>query len=196
MYKPLLATVLFAIPFCAATVTLEYKTFYSHLRQLDKPELDQLQFAFGFKHISEGRLCKLSKVRLLTQKQQVNIAVSPQGRFTLPTEKALKLANAMVEVSMSEPENRCDMSVQLETRPELLANPMPAQDLRLILQQYQYFFDKMGSFLAFLFPAVEGLVIQPQQGAPIELKSQWIEANQAPLKLTEPPRRITPLIKR
>jgi hypothetical protein len=52
------------------------------------------------------------------------------------------------------------MSVQLETKPDLLKTTYTSEELKNIYQQYQAFFNEMGSFLSFMMPTVKGLTIQ------------------------------------
>jgi hypothetical protein len=101
-------------------IEVSYKSFYSHVRKLNNDDTKDLQFAFGFMHIEKGRLCKINSARISTQKQQIPLEVSPEYRFTVQSEKALRLANAMVVVDIEEAANKCDMSVQLETKPDFL----------------------------------------------------------------------------
>jgi hypothetical protein len=141
-------------------IEVSYKSFYSHVRKLNNEDTKGLQFAFGFMHIESGRLCTINSARISTQKQQIPLIVSPENRFTIQSEKALRLANALVVVDIQEAANKCDMSVQLETKPELLKATYTSQELTSIYQQYQAFFNEMGSFLSFMMPTVKGLTIQ------------------------------------
>lgn len=141
-------------------IEVSYKSFYSHVRKLNNEDTKGLQFAFGFMHIESGRLCTINSARISTQKQQIPLIVSPENRFTIHSEKALRLANALVVVDIQEAANKCDMSVQLETKPELLKATYTSQELTSIYQQYQAFFNEMGSFLSFMMPTVKGLTIQ------------------------------------
>jgi hypothetical protein len=50
------------------------------------------------------------------------------------------------------------MSVQLETKPQLLKENYTNEDLTVIYDQYAAFFNEMGSFLSFLMPSVKGLM--------------------------------------
>ena len=141
-------------------IEVSYKSFYSHVRKLNNDDTKDLQFAFGFMHIETGRLCKINSARISTQKQQIPLEVSSEYRFTIQSEKALRLANAMVVVDIEEAANKCDMSVQLETKPDLLKTTYTSEELKNIYQQYQAFFNEMGSFLSFMMPTVKGLTIQ------------------------------------
>jgi hypothetical protein len=141
-------------------IEVSYKSFYSHVRKLNNDDTKDLQFAFGFMHIEKGRLCKINSARISTQKQQIPLEVSPEYRFTVQSEKALRLANAMVVVDIEEAANKCDMSVQLETKPDFLKTTYTSEELKNIYQQYQAFFNEMGSFLSFMMPTVKGLTIQ------------------------------------
>jgi hypothetical protein len=141
-------------------IEVSYKSFYSHVRKLNNDDTKDLQFAFGFMHIETGRLCKINSARISTQKQQIPLDVTSEYRFTIQSEKALRLANAMVVVDIEEAANKCDMSVQLETKPDLLKNSYTGEDLKSIYQQYQAFFNEMGSFLSFMMPTVKGLSLQ------------------------------------
>lgn len=190
----------------AEQLNVEYAKFYSHLKKIDKEETRDLQFSFGFMHNMKKQLCKIDSAELITQKKDIAVNVNGSNRFTLPVEKALKLANAIVAIELVEASNQCDMSVQLETKPALLKKTLSAEQLRSIMTQYDEFFDNMGSFLSFLMPGVDGLVIllpelsqQVKENFPLgqldgnklRLTKDWIEDNQSALELPDIPIRIT-----
>ena len=188
----------------AETIDVEYSRFYSHVKKLDNDDTQALQFAFGFVRVGEGRLCGINNAEIVTDKQTLPLEVSNEGRFTVPTEKALKLANALVRIDLKEAANVCDMSVQLETKAEYLKQYYSQEELSFLFEQYAAFFNEMGSFLSFLMPSVKGLMIQfddknldfiTPQGVQInngvlQLEQQWIgEAKD--LTLPHAPLRIT-----
>ena len=188
----------------AGQLALEYSTFYSHLRKLDNDDTPALQFAFGFKNVQTQGLCQIQSALIRTQKQDIPVVVSDEHRFTLPTEKALKLAKALVMLDLVEPNNRCDMSVQLETKPEYLKTVYSYQELEDIFSQYQAFFDNMGSFLSFLMPSATGLAVHLADSGGFDSKSARVKLEQgklildanwfeqgAGLELTTKPLRIT-----
>ena len=144
----------------AETIDVEYSRFYSHVKKLDNEDTQALQFAFGFVRVGEGRLCEVNGASIVTDKKTMPLEVSGEGRFTVPTEKALKLANALVRIDLNERANVCDMSVQLETKPEYLKQYYTKDDLTFLYGQYEAFFNEMGSFLSFMMPSVKGLMIQ------------------------------------
>ncbi|MDP6879273.1 MAG: DUF2987 domain-containing protein, partial [Alteromonas macleodii] len=144
----------------AETIDVEYSRFYSHVKKLDNEDTQALQFAFGFVRVGEGRLCEVNGASIVTDKKTLPLEVSDEGRFTVPTEKALKLANALVRIDLNERANVCDMSVQLETKPEYLKQYYTKDDLTFLYGQYEAFFNEMGSFLSFMMPSVKGLMIQ------------------------------------
>ncbi|MDO6692583.1 DUF2987 domain-containing protein [Aliiglaciecola sp. 3_MG-2023] len=141
----------------ADSLSVEYASFYSHLRKIDNEETPALQFAFGFKNVRNGDLCQIQSANIVTQKVTLPVTITPEYRFLLPTEKALKQAKAIVELELLENSNQCDMSVQLETKPSYLKAQYSHQELQDLYQQYVTFFDDMGSFLSFLMPSVSGL---------------------------------------
>lgn len=143
---------------------LAYKSFYSHVRKLDDDQLDRLQFSFGLQHVDRGDLCKISAARISTQKKQIPISVNAEHRFNMPKERVLKLADAKVVLTLAEAADKCDMSVQLETKPSELKQQYTKQDLQALFDQYAAFFEDMGGFLSFMMPSVEGLVFQFAQG--------------------------------
>ncbi|KXJ60099.1 MAG: hypothetical protein AXW14_13845 [Alteromonas sp. Nap_26] len=143
----------------AETIGVEYSRFYSHVKKLDNEDTQALQFAFGFIRVGEGRLCGIKEAAIVTDKKTLPLTVSDEGRFAVPNEKALKLANALVSIALDEPANVCDMSVQLETKPEYLKQYYSKDDLNFLYGQYEAFFNEMGSFLSFLMPTVTGLMI-------------------------------------
>lgn len=141
------------------TLDVEYASFYSHVKKLQNEDTQALRFAFGFKHIAEPRLCKISSAKILTQKQTIPLVVEANNRFTVPTDKILKMAKALVLIEIKDQANQCDMSVQLETQPQYLMTNYSEADLDYLLKQYQAFFNDMGGILSFMMPEVDGLVL-------------------------------------
>lgn len=156
----ILFCVAFIFPAQADQLEVAYKTFHSHVRKLDNDDTQALQFAFGFIHVSTGKLCQITSAKISTQKQQIPLKVSTENRFTIPNEKALRMADAVIVLDLVENSNQCDISVQLETKEEYLKRYYSFEDLTFIYQQYEAFFNEMGSFMSFMMPTVEGLVIQ------------------------------------
>lgn len=144
----------------ADELQVAYKTFYSHVSKLDTDDTNALQFAFGFMNIRSKNLCQINSVRISTDKQQLPIVVSPEYRFTLPSEKVLRLADAVVILDLLEPSNICDISVQLETKAEFIKVSYTKEELALLYEQYVTFFDDIGGFMSFMMPKVDGLTIQ------------------------------------
>lgn len=148
----------------AEEISVEYSSFYSHTKQLEDEALDALQFAFGFIYTgqdgaSTGELCAVNEPRIVTEK--VTIPLETLGeRFLVPSKEVLKLAKARVVAQLSAPANRCDMSVQLETKPDYLQSRYQQAELELLFAQYQKFFDKMGGWMSFMMPTVIGLKFQ------------------------------------
>lgn len=188
----------------AETIDVEYSRFYSHVKKLDNEDTQALQFAFGFVRVGEGRLCGVNGASIVTDKKTMPLEVSDEGRFTVPTEKALKLANALVRIDLNERANVCDMSVQLETKPEYLKQYYKQEELTFLYEQYEAFFNEMGSFLSFMMPSVKGLMIQfddknldfvTPQGVQINngvlhLEQEWINEAKG-LTLPKAPLRVT-----
>ncbi|XLP05475.1 DUF2987 domain-containing protein [Alteromonas marina] len=188
----------------AETIDVEYSRFYSHVKKLDNEDTQALQFAFGFVRVGEGRLCGVNAASIVTDKKTMELEVSDEGRFTVPTERALKLANALVRIDLVERANVCDMSVQLETKPEYLKQYYKKEELTFLYEQYEAFFNEMGSFLSFMMPSVKGLMIQfddknldfvTPQGVQInngvlQIEQDWIEDAKG-LTLPHAPLRIT-----
>lgn len=193
--------VLFSSHIMAEVINVEYSRFYSHVKKLDNEDTQALQFAFGFLRVGQGQLCAINKAEIVTDKKVIPLILTKEFRFTVPSERALKLANAYIRVDLVEPANVCDMSVQLETRPEYLKQHYTQEELSFIYQQYEAFFNEMGSFLSFLMPTVKGLMIQFEDAnldyitpegvhinnGVLHLDDQWLKTNK---KLTLP---ITPL---
>ena len=135
-----------------------YKTFYSHTRKISSDDITALRFAFGFTNIHvPGQLCEINQAQIETQKVTIDLPVSAEQRFSIPTERALKLAEAMVVLDIKQPANHCDINVQIETLPEYLKTDYTVAKLRFIQSQYMAFFDEMGGFMSFLMPQVSGL---------------------------------------
>lgn len=204
MKRWLLAAIILPTGLLAQPLVVEYSTFYSHLRKLQNVETDALQFAFGFKKVQSSVLCHIDSAYIHTQKQNLDIDVSAEQRFSLPTEKILKLARAEVILELQEPANQCDMSVQLETKSDWLKTSYKPTELNTLYAQYETFFADMGSFLAFLMPSVTGLTIHftdPQLNVSVDhglhieqgklaLSKNWL-ANNKGLTLPVKPLRIT-----
>lgn len=147
-------------PTAAEEIEVSYKSFYGHVRKLNNEDTRDLQFSFGFMHIQRNELCKLNKVYISTQKQQIPLQITDENRFAIQSEKALNLADAKVLIDIADKANQCDMSVQLETKPKLLKETYSKSELMNIYSQYQSFFNEMGSFLSFMMPTVSGLRLQ------------------------------------
>jgi hypothetical protein len=193
----------------AETLEVEYSSFYSHVKKLDDPETNVLRFAFGFQHITEERLCHISSAKIVTQKQTLELTVEDNERFTVPTDKILKMAKAQVVLELDDQANRCDMSVQLETLPSYLKTQYSHDELLLLFEQYQAFFDEMGGFLSFMMPSAEGLLFHFEEGATlpeslqplmnkegtIALNKIWLAQGNG-LELPHKPLRITTIVEK
>lgn len=188
----------------AEVIEVEYKSFYSHVKKLSGEDTKALQFAFGFQHVIENRLCEITDVKIVTQKQTIDIDVTPENRFSMPTERALRLADAVVQIQTPDQTNQCDISVQLETKPEYLKQYYTSDELSFLYQQYGAFFNEMGSFLSFMMPQVSGLTFyfadtdldHELRDAPaivnglLQLDAKWFEKPKT-LVFPTPPQRIT-----
>ena len=207
MQKPIVLVVLAMLLTQVAyadEVEVSYKTFYSHVKKLDNEDTQALQFAFGFKHVGSGDLCTINKARISTQKVQLPLEVTSENRFTIQSEKALSLADAFVVIDFKEPSNQCDISVQLETKPEFLKAEYTFEEMQFIYEQYEAFFNEMGSFLSFMMPTVKGLMFQFSDkdlreasktgemvnAGTLMLDDEWFERKKG-LKLQTIPLRIT-----
>lgn len=207
MQKPILLVVLAMLLTQVAyadEVEVSYKTFYSHVKKLDNEDTQALQFAFGFKHVGTGEPCTINNARISTQKVQLPLKVTAENRFTIQSEKALSLADAFVVIDFKEPSNQCDISVQLETKPEFLKAEYTFEEMQFIYEQYEAFFNEMGSFLSFMMPTVKGLMLQFSDqdlreatktgemvnAGTLMLDDEWFERKKG-LKLQTIPLRIT-----
>ncbi|WP_299074267.1 DUF2987 domain-containing protein [uncultured Paraglaciecola sp.] len=193
----------------AETLEVEYASFYSHVKKLNDPETNALRFAFGFQHISENRLCDINRADIVTQKQTQKLTVETNNRFTVPTDKILKMAKAKVVIELDDQANKCDMSVQLETLPKFLKTQYGRAELIMLFNQYDAFFDEMGSFLSFLMPSAQGLIfhfhhdvelpnsLQPfiDKSNSLVLSKAWLMEN-SQLMLPIKPLRITAIIEK
>ena len=104
----------------AETIYVEYSRFYVTVKKLDNEDTQALQFAFGFVRVGEGRLCEVNGASIVTDKKTMPLTVSEEGRFTVPTEKALKLANQLVHIDLNDPAMVCDRTTHQERKPEYL----------------------------------------------------------------------------
>lgn len=193
----------------AEVLEVEYSRFYSHLRKLNSDDVQALEFAFGFSRVGQGRLCDIKSAEIVTDKKTMPVTVTNEQRFTLPQEKALKLANALIRIELEESANVCDMSVQLQTKPEYLKTHYSADELAMLVEQYEAFFNEMGSFLSFMMPSVKGLTFQfddesmsrPVKDAPninagyLQLPEAWLKQEKS-LTLPEKPLRVTAIASR
>ncbi|WP_414830820.1 DUF2987 domain-containing protein [Alteromonas sp. H39] len=191
-------------PVLADIIDVEYSRFYSHVRKLGSDDTQALQFAFGFLRVGEGRLCDINTATIVTDKQNLPLEVSSENRFTVPADKVLKMAEAFVRIDLAERANVCDMSVQLETKPEYVKTEYTAEELATLLDNYRAFFNEMGSFLSFMMPSVEGLMIHFEddeldsliKDAPainngmLMLDMDWLEKGKG-ITLPEKPLRVT-----
>ena len=191
----------------AEILEVEYASFYSHIKKLDDPDTEALRFAFGFQHVIEPRLCLISKAQVVTQKQILPLIINNNNRFTVPTDKILKMAKAKVVIELKDQANQCDMSVQLETLPSFLKMQYSHNELLFLFKQYQAFFDEMGGFLSFMMPTAEGLlfhfntdVVLPKslhglvdENGGLVLSKSWL-MQQNDLILPNKPLRITAII--
>ncbi len=168
LYVVIFCSVFYVGNLFADTMNLDYGDFYSHLKKLDEEDTPALQFSFGFLHVSSKRLCNIQDVNIITQKQTMEVIVNDENRFQLPVEKALKQARAIVEVILDDNSHQCDMSVQLETKPDYLKASYSAGELAAIYHQYETFFDDMGGLFSFLMPEVSGLVLHFDSATNIE----------------------------
>ncbi|MGQ8363703.1 DUF2987 domain-containing protein [Glaciecola sp. 1036] len=189
----------------AEELVLEYKSFYSHVRKLNSEDTNKLQFAFGLRHIERQTMCEITEARISTDKKQIPINITSENRFTVPLERALNMVNAKVILQLNDAANKCDMSVQLETIPELVKNAYSQQELTELFNQYAIFFEDMGGFLSFMMPSVSGLVIHFDDlnyeklksgheiiNGRLELSEQDIK-DLVTIEFTETPLRITAL---
>lgn len=191
------------------TLEVEYASFYSHVKKLDDPQTNALRFAFGFLHITDKRLCHISSAKITTQKKTIALNVENNTRFTVPTDKILKMAKAKVVIELDDRANQCDMSVQLETLPSYLKLQYSHDELILLFNQYQTFFDEMGGFLSFMMPSPQGLYIHSEEQLPlldggnsllikngdIKLSEEWLLLGKG-LQLVNLPLRITAVIEK
>lgn len=207
--KYLLGTALlfYGFTLSAETLIVPYSSFYSHSKKIVGEETNALQFAFGFKLVQSTELCTINSALIHTQKQDLPITLIKQQRFTVPSDKVLKMARAEVVLELQQAANRCDMSVQLETKADYLKHRYSKQELQMLLDQYQAFFNGMGSFLSFMMPEVQGLTLHfsdesqlPSlpEGLKLDkrkllLSSEWI-ASAKGLKLDKAPLRITAIV--
>lgn len=196
-FKPTMA-IIAALMLCLAsdqalsgTLQLEYKSFYSHLKKLNDDELALLQFAFGFQHVTKGALCKVESVLIKTDKKDIPVQVNEDNRFVLPSEKALKLANAEVIVELNEMNNQCDLSVKLQVVPEDFVDGVDASKLEAYYQAFVAFFDEMGGFLSFMMPSPEGLIINVTNESAQQASGSLFQKSEKQNQLKMPAQNIT-----
>ena len=208
--KALLLVAALSLPCFAGQLEVEYSSFYGHLKKIDKEELNALQFSFGFKKAGESALCHINSANIITQKVTLPVEINEFERFTLPTEKALNMAKAVVALDLTEPNNQCDMSVQLETKAEYLKTTYTVAELKILAAQYKAFFADMGGFLSFMMPSTKGLKLlfaepilhmNTESGLQVEgkellLSDEWLAAMSKDLVLRHNPLRITAIVEK
>ena len=211
-------SVFYAVTLCltafaviADELRVDYGSFYSHLKKIDQDDTRDLEFGFGFLHVSSKQLCHITNGFIHTQKSDIPIEIGEDNRFNLPTEKALKLAKAEVVLQLLEASNQCDMSVQIHSSQQVLNDHYTQQQLLSLRDQFSAFFDTMGSFLSFMMPSVNGVVLHlsnveqsqkllqryPElrmQHDKVILTSDWIDSHSADLELGVRPIKMTALI--
>ncbi|MGJ8681430.1 DUF2987 domain-containing protein [Paraglaciecola sp.] len=202
-----LSSLLFSSASIGEVLNVQYSSFYSHVKKIAKEDTDKLRFAFGFTHVIDKRLCHIKKANIVTQKQVMPLKVENGTRFTVPSDKVLKMAKANVSIELDDNANQCDMSVQLETKMTELKQTYSHAELTSLLEQYRAFFSNMGSFMSFMMPSAEGLVFkfEPSVTLPakfdalkdssgnITLDQAWLDNNLG-IELPAKPIRITALV--
>ncbi len=159
----------------ANVLKLEYKSFYSHLRQLNDEQLQTLEFAFGFAHVDSSELCRIDSGEIVTDKKTLPVTIGDDNRFTLPTERALKLANAQLHLQIQQRPNQCDLSVLVRVKPVLLEQGLKAADLPVYAQAFDAFFEEMGGLFSFLMPKPKGVqvFVRDSETLPASLQSYY-----------------------
>lgn len=146
-------------------LNVEYKNFYTHLRRLDPEDLPHLHFAFGFILPKSKATCVIDNVYIHTPKKDIPVAITSASRFSLPKERALKLADAEVHIRFqpqflqeySVTADACNLSVRLEANlPRQSA--LPASELQTLNAEFKTFFENMGAGLfSFMMPEPHGI---------------------------------------
>jgi|GEM_PF-3912839 len=154
-----------------AFLSVEYKKFYIHLRKLDPEDMPRLHFAFGFILPKTKAICPIENVYIHTPKQDIPITTAHTNRFSLPKERALKLAEAEVHVRFQSQflldygvtADMCNLSVRLEANlPQKAA--LPPTELQSLNIEFKTFFEKMGAGLfSFMMPEPHGVKLHLKQ---------------------------------
>lgn len=152
-------------------LSVEYKTFYSHLRKLDAEDMPHLHFAFGFVLPKTRAVCPIENLYIHTPRQDIPIATTRTNRFSLPKERALKLAEAEVHIRFQAQFLKdygvtaevCNLSVRLEANlPQ--KNALPPAELQTLNSEFKTFFEKMGAGLfSFMMPEPHGVKLHLKQ---------------------------------
>jgi hypothetical protein len=95
------------------------------------------------------------------------------------------MADAKIIIDVTEPSNQCDISVQLETKPEYLKRYYTFEELSFLYKQYEAFFNEMGSFMSFMMPSVSGLVVQFEDQSLTQTMANGYSITQGSLTLDE-----------
>lgn len=92
---------------------LQYPTFYSQMKTAAKGDFGQARLGFYLTDPQDGRRCGLASARVLTLDRDVPAEVTVDGELRLPYDDDLNLDKATVVVALTEPHERCDLSVQV-----------------------------------------------------------------------------------
>lgn len=169
----------------ASEMVIEYKRFYSHLNKLDSETMPSLIYTFGLLAQQPTQFsCQINSAYIHTQKVDLPLQINAFGRFSLPLEKALKLAGATIHLDIEGSEQVCDMSMSVEVDPQLLTVRPTQQQLNVWHSEFNVFFDEVGGMLAFMLPSVSGLVLHYAE--PVRLAVMQSAASQHDNQLSLP----------
>lgn len=154
---------------------IKYADFYSHLRKLDKETLTELRFSFGLID-AQIEPCVIEQGIIITDKKKIPINIQDNNRFVLPTERALKLAKAMVNLELAHSTTDCNLSVLIEIEPVLLKESLTRDKLLRFYASFKQFFEDMGGMFSFLMPEPSGLLVTSESHTELQILSSKYSA--------------------
>lgn len=140
---------------------LQYATFYSQMKTAAKGDFGDAQLGFYLTDPQDGQRCTLRSARVSTPEREVPAEVTVDGELRLPYDDDLNLDKASVWVSLGEPHERCDLSVQvMADAPVATDGARRVSDLQARQQQMQALLDKLAGMIGKHFlPKMEGVRI-------------------------------------
>ncbi|MGN5111448.1 DUF2987 domain-containing protein [Aeromonas jandaei] len=144
---------------------LQYGAFYSQMKTFTKGEFGHARLGFYLTDPQNGKRCALDSARVSTQDKDVKGEVTIDSELRLPFDEDLNLDKAVVAVTLKEPHETCDMTVQVMADAPAVPD-MPLAELAKRQKQMQQLLDKMAGMVGkYFLPKMEGIriaLVEPQ----------------------------------